>query len=210
MRFTRFACFSIAALASAGEFESLINDFTTISSTDSAAFTQWINSYEDAYKTWAEYYLNSYASDDSPAQIASMDSSIAAFADREKTQQYSDFYNIWLASKTDDGGHYETVNNNESQSTGDFLGSSQVESTDAHPTASEDTLSSVQNSQNSSSQSTKLANSGSGEASQSMSSHSGNPAANSTSIGTKSSGMGSHQAPMIVGAALAGISILLL
>ncbi|GEQ70976.1 hypothetical protein JCM33374_g4657 [Metschnikowia sp. JCM 33374] len=104
MRFSQASILAIASLASAKDIFEWVDEFSTIAPTDTAAFTSWRNGYEDSYKSLVKSYF-----DDQPSQkgfatgdASRIESSLLAYADDEKTRDYSYFYNEFHPNSTID------------------------------------------------------------------------------------------------------------
>ncbi|KAM9919016.1 hypothetical protein OXX59_008246, partial [Metschnikowia pulcherrima] len=102
MRFTLAAIIALAPLVAAKDVYERIDEFSNISSTDSAAFSSWRQGYESAYKTWVASYLDEYGSQSgySSTGIAGVKRDVLANADAVATEGYGYFYNAFIATET--------------------------------------------------------------------------------------------------------------
>lgn len=256
MLFSRSVLFALVAAVSAEDIYQLQSDFATIASTDTVAFSRWVNSYGDAMKTYISTKLAPYMEDPELAsQIAGYESRLYELADRETTYLYSDFYNAWLKTTTNDDYNTYTypsytfddldssIQETDAWDYSDSYGSetdmygaladsfitaadfaSRTESvSETAPSSSghvsgyfhgssgvSPSRSSGSNWISSSFVASSAAASSASSVVASSASSASSTSSRSSSTGSSSAGMGGHQAPMIVGAALAGISVLLL
>lgn len=239
MIFAPLALFSVSALVAANEVDDLINDFTKIAPSDTAAFTLWRSAYENSFKSYIASSLNSVVAQGvSTADIASLKSSIFSVADSEMTENYEYFSNQYYTTQPSDDYDFTT----DAYATGDNYETA-FETGDDYETAfqtGDDYETALQTDQftlfttNTATYldydeqaSTRSNNAQMGAdtlnpllrstltkdvhylAAASNNSHlsSHSSASHSSTIHT---GLGEHQTPMIVGAILAGISVLLL
>lgn len=237
MRFSRPALLALIPLATAKDLYDYITEFYGLTSTDTAAFTLWRHGYGSAYKTFIVSYYNTFGPEAgyASAEIASIESSlVGGVSAAEATQDYNYYLSAFdaLASigenLTDDyltGSDYLTASDDyyygdystlagfatqsESMTTAfatrtALAGSHATSSASAVKTGSSITTGPELSSDvDSSLKPAKASNSAASRLHSSSSESSSAP-------GSSSSAMGGHQAPMIIGAALAGISVLLL
>ncbi|GEQ70975.1 hypothetical protein JCM33374_g4656 [Metschnikowia sp. JCM 33374] len=233
MRFSQTALLAVSSLAYAKDFYQWAEGFTSISSTDSAAFTSWRNGYEDSYKSWVKSYIDHHASKDGydSSQVASLESSLFSFADAERTKDYSYFYSefndVQTFYPTDNETYWTVTDDYSDYFTGTETGweSWETGTEDIWETGAYDNYTfpvsfstipytanytawnvSAHHHRHHSNHTEKNA---SVPISASASYSQGSSSSGSSNLSSSYAGMGASQAPFIVGAALAGISILL-
>lgn len=217
MRFNRCSLLAVPALVSADAMSDLLNDFTTISATNTDAFNQWVLSYAQIAETYFHsVFLQVGICVTLDASFAS--SLRAAISSITANYDYSDYYaQIHSLGDLNDFGDDNTDSSFASFTSSDSGLASELAAASLIIEAEESSLSQASSSENSISEtesgiisSGTPRNTGSPskslESTSTLGSATGSAIASSTSV--NSSGMGSGQAPMLIGAALAGISIL--
>lgn len=231
MRFTQAAILALATIVSADNVNSLVDQFSTIQSTDTAAFTLWRGKFDDAYKSYVVSFYNQHGSEIGygPSAVSSIESSLLSDIDKDSTQGYSFFYSQFYGSDNiidyatgTEAEWIETASwETEAYETGETLAfyitdsaelNSYLNATD--PYAFYTLVIAERNGTHHANHSGPITSAYASQSPQTASPASllSAPLASSTyTVATVSSfGMGARQAPMIVGAALAGLSVLFL
>ena len=236
MFFLRFILFAAPALVAADALGDVLDAFTTISSTDTAAFSLWLVSYAQVAESYYESIYKGVQSEVGAAitNNASFGSSVrAAIASMTANYDYSDFYSAIQGSSFNRVTDITEATDNVEDFTGafsdftDFSAASEAAAASLVVSAAESSiglkLSSGHPSGLAWSSSASETVSGDSETGASTSvgrglggprnagsSASPTPFDDSTGSSSLNAGMGAHQAPMLIGAAMAGVSLLFL
>ncbi|GEQ70977.1 hypothetical protein JCM33374_g4658 [Metschnikowia sp. JCM 33374] len=185
MRFSKASILAISTLVSANDVVGWADEFSTIAPTDTAAFTSWRNGFEDAYKSWTGVYETETGVYETETGV--YETETEAFETENGVYETASYSKVHSSSDSSSKSTHLVPSYVSGISTGIVLHSPVKFAAAASATGFSTSVTG--------SRSARASASSRSSSSVHSSSHS-------------SSGMGGHQAPMLVGAALVGISVL--